>query len=679
VLNFVKGLIKMKKFFTVFLVLILLVLLSSGIGTAAGGNSLSFMFRVNPARTGRETSEGPKKSELKWEHRIGTGTLSSPVFDDRGVVYFASENGILAGFEPEKGGTVFSVSVGKSLYSTPALYNGNVYIAGGNPSYLYKFNIASASKKWKIPINSEFHSSPLITDDALFIGGDDGYLYAKDLSNDLPEIEWKYFVGSSIYSSPASSSEKIVFGADDGYLYCLTNKGKFLWKTNLGGKVKATPLIYEDYIYIGTVSGTFYKLSMNGDIINKVKIGGEIYSSAGLLSNGSLAVGSYDGYLYILSTDLQILHKFNAGGKIYSSPCIASDNTIYFGTLEGTLFAISDKGEKLFEFDARAPIYSSPSLGSDGTLYFGDSEGWVYAIGSKTGVITVYTNLDEAEYLIKGPRNYYGKGKTYVVQGAPEGEYTITYKDITGYKTPPSETFTLKENSSIHFEGVYQKIAPILSAIVVTTNLDEASFTINGPATYSGSGKESTFKNVPAGTYTVTFNDVEGYQTPESIQKEVGEGDIVTFSGEYIKLPEPKKTKIILQIGNPYMTVNGEKKEVDPGRGTAPIIIAEWSRTVLPIRAIVEALGGTISWDGKERKVTILFYGNVINLWIDKNSAEVNGKYYLIDSGNPDVTPIIKNSRTMVPVRFVAEAMGCTVKWNPDTKEITIIFVEPLG
>jgi len=45
------------------------------------------------------------------------------------------------------------------------------------------------------------------------------------------------------------------------------------------------------------------------------------------------------------------------------------------------------------------------------------------------------------------------------------------------------------------------------------------------------------------------------------------------------------------------MTVNNVSQEIDPGRSTKPVIIPEWSRTVVPIRAIVEALGGTISWE----------------------------------------------------------------------------------
>ncbi len=135
------------------------------------------------------------------------------------------------------------------------------------------------------------------------------------------------------------------------------------------------------------------------------------------------------------------------------------------------------------------------------------------------------------------------------------------------------------------------------------------------------------------------------------------------------------KTVIVLQPDNPIMFVNGKKQEIDPGRGTKPVIIPKWGRTVVPIRAIVEALGGTIEWDGVARKVTIKFNGNIIELWIDNPEARVNGKGKWIDENNHDVRPIIVNDRTMLPLRFVVENLGCRVEWEPKTRKITIIYI----
>ncbi|RJQ24734.1 MAG: copper amine oxidase N-terminal domain-containing protein [Peptococcaceae bacterium] len=124
------------------------------------------------------------------------------------------------------------------------------------------------------------------------------------------------------------------------------------------------------------------------------------------------------------------------------------------------------------------------------------------------------------------------------------------------------------------------------------------------------------------------------------------------------------------------MEVNGESKEIDPGRGTVPVILE--GRTILPIRAIIEAIGGTINWDEKERKVTIQVKDTVIALWIDKNTTRVNGT-----DKTTDVAPQIINARTMLPLRFVAENLGCEVNWEETTKKIIITvkgaIVEPEG
>jgi hypothetical protein len=63
----------------------------------------------------------------------------------------------------------------------------------------------------------------------------------------------------------------------------------------------------------------------------------------------------------------------------------------------------------------------------------------------------------------------------------------------------------------------------------------------------------------------------------------------------------PESTEIVLTIGDPMMMVNGEEKEIDPELGTTPVIIND--RTLLPVRAIVEELGGTVGWNGDTREV----------------------------------------------------------------------------
>ncbi|MCX6098184.1 MAG: trypsin-like peptidase domain-containing protein [Caldiserica bacterium] len=131
------------------------------------------------------------------------------------------------------------------------------------------------------------------------------------------------------------------------------------------------------------------------------------------------------------------------------------------------------------------------------------------------------------------------------------------------------------------------------------------------------------------------------------------------------------QTIIILQVGKSTMTVNGVSQAIDP-QGTVPVIVE--SRTFLPIRAIVEALGGSIAWTAAEQKVTIIMGSDVIELFIGKSTARVNGSPVNIDSANAKVTPRIVGGRTMLPVRFITEQLGGTVVWNDATKTATLTF-----
>ena len=129
---------------------------------------------------------------------------------------------------------------------------------------------------------------------------------------------------------------------------------------------------------------------------------------------------------------------------------------------------------------------------------------------------------------------------------------------------------------------------------------------------------------------------------------------------------------LTLTIGNPYLSVNLVPQEIDPGRGTTPVI--RNGRTLVPIRAIVEAFGGSVSWDATERKVTVSLGSTNIELWIDKSNAKVNSIDASIDPDNFKVVPEIINGRTMLPLRFVAKSLSCDVHWGATTKTITIIY-----
>lgn len=81
--------------------------------------------------------------------------------------------------------------------------------------------------------------------------------------------------------------------------------------------------------------------------------------------------------------------------------------------------------------------------------------------------------------------------------------------------------------------------------------------------------------------------------------------------------------------------------------------------TYVPVRAICNAMGVTnVDWDSSQKKATVKGYSK-IEFYIGKNYAYVNGEKKIMP-----VKAVLKNGRTMVPVRFFAEELDAQVDWD---------------
>jgi N-acetylmuramoyl-L-alanine amidase len=111
----------------------------------------------------------------------------------------------------------------------------------------------------------------------------------------------------------------------------------------------------------------------------------------------------------------------------------------------------------------------------------------------------------------------------------------------------------------------------------------------------------------------------------------------------------------------PRVILNGQEMQFE----TPPII--DNGRTLVPLRAIFEAMGATVDWDDGTRTVTAVKGGTTVVLQVYSTAPTINGKVYSLD-----VVARIVNNRTLAPLRFVGEAFGGTVNWDANTRTITI-------
>lgn len=140
-------------------------------------------------------------------------------------------------------------------------------------------------------------------------------------------------------------------------------------------------------------------------------------------------------------------------------------------------------------------------------------------------------------------------------------------------------------------------------------------------------------------------------------------------------IPEPKppqEEKITLRFRVGYKTylVNEESKEMD----VAPMIME--GRVFLPIRYVTNPIGAEIMWDAQQQKTTIQLNTIIIELWIGKPVAKINGVDTPIDVNNKNIKPVIIAGRTFLPLRFVGESLGCEIQWDAPTQEATLIYLK---
>lgn len=233
-----------------------------------------------------------------------------------------------------------------------------------------------------------------------------------------PKVAWKFQAGGPIFSSAAVVDGVVYIGSDDGFLYALDEAaGTLKWKFETQGRVAASPAVHDGVVYFGSYDGAFYavdatsgkeKWKFEGAFERRFAAPGihgnlpahqvipdawDFYQSSPVVDRGRVYFGSGDGNVYALDAESGALRwKFHTGDVVHSSPAIA-DGTLYIGSFDTWLYAIdAERGTERWRFKTgedpvrynQTGITSSPVV-AGGTVYFGCRDAHVYAVDAATG------------------------------------------------------------------------------------------------------------------------------------------------------------------------------------------------------------------------------------------------------------------------------------------------------
>lgn len=165
--------------------------------------------------------------------------------------------------------------------------------------------------------------------------------------------------------------------------------------------------------------------------------------------------------------------------------------------------------------------------------------------------------------------------------------------------------------------------------------------------------------------------DIDGIAGPTTLKLL---GDLTGIDFESVSLTDEEtvqctpefsgnaNSKIILTVGTNTAHIYGKSTKTD----AAPMIVND--RIMIPVRLITDHLGATLYWEPTAKDTVILVKnGTQINIYIGSQTARVNSTDVWLDA-----PAFIHNDRTLIPARFICEALGAQLEWNSTTKSLII-------
>jgi outer membrane protein assembly factor BamB len=300
--------------------------------------------------------------------------------------------------------------------------------------------------RWTFETDSEVRSSPAVADGTVYVGSDDGRLYALDAATG--ECEWTFqrregLLGSPvderIRSSPTvdTDAETVYVGSTKGYLYALgTAEGTERWRYETEGKVNHAPAIADGVVYVprrsqyddDVESGVVAIDGDSGEQLWVTETSSDPWTSP-VVEENTVYFGTYSRKTHAVATDGTPKWEFKADDVVRS--VAASDDTVFAGSDDGRLYALdATTGEREWAFETAGPVKPSPAV-VDGLVIVGDDDANVYGVDAETGTSVWSTELDRrmrSSPAVVDGTVYFGSRNSLRALDVATGEPTWSYK-----------------------------------------------------------------------------------------------------------------------------------------------------------------------------------------------------------------------------------------------------------
>lgn len=281
--------------------------------------------------------------------------------------------------------------------------------------------------KWVFKTNGKIFSSPIVHDGIVYVGSEDGNLYAID--EKTGETHWKFKTGGAVHSSPAVFKNTVYIGSFDGYYYAIDAKtGQLKWKFKSGGEKWSGEISFLGLKPVDKYMEDLWDFFLSSPVINPDK------------QNSSVFFGSSDGNVYALNANTgELKWKFEVKGSIHCSPVLYK-NTLYIGSWDANLYAKDiQTGKQRWKFETGTQlgfkgIESTVAVAND-MVYFGARDPFLFALNAETGKLVwkydaAYSWIISSA-VVAGDVLYVGTSDTFALLGLD----AKTGKELFKFKT----------------------------------------------------------------------------------------------------------------------------------------------------------------------------------------------------------------------------------------------------
>lgn len=320
-----------------------------------------------------------------------------PVYNSSWPVFRGNPEltGTLAHDLPDELDLLWTFKTGRAVKSSPVIADNTVYI-GSNDGYVYALALDTGSNFWRFNTGDNVEAPPLLHDIMIYAGSENGTVYAIDASSGTQV--WTYSTDDKIIGSanwavdPLTGNGRVLVGSYDAVMHCVdADAGTAVWTFATESFINGAPAADETYAVFGGCDMHVYVISLaDGRLAAAIPLDSYIAGSVALAGTRAF-LGHYGDALVCVDIETtNIVWQYSDpddSAPFFSSPAVA-DDIVVAGARDYRVHCVERKtGKKKWTVQTKGDVDSSPVICGN-SVFAASLDGRIYRINRDSGTVT---------------------------------------------------------------------------------------------------------------------------------------------------------------------------------------------------------------------------------------------------------------------------------------------------